>query len=133
MSKCELAKIKSQVGIFWWFQGKLIADATPLAKAEPYGDALTHPVGHVDYWSTLQERGAVPIEIEYEQPPRGRVGYNRKRKEFFMFADQCIIKDVAVVRAVITAFHLPDNTEPLPDSHYRCAECLSRGRHWEQD
>jgi hypothetical protein len=120
-----------RVGIFWLHNGKLITDSTPLSEAEPYGDVLTHGKGHIDYWTELQERGAVPIEVEYEEPPRGRVGYNAKKKEFFMLADHCIIQNAAAVQTIITAFHMPEDTEPMPDFHYRCPKCLRRTRRRE--
>jgi hypothetical protein len=116
------------VGIFWLYNGKVVTDSTPLSKAEPYGDILTHAKGHNDYWAELQERCAIPIEDEYDEPPRGRVGYDCKKKEFFMLADRCIIEDAGVVRKIIAEFHLPKDTETLPDSHYRCARCLRRTR-----
>ena len=62
------------VGIFWIYDGRLIIHSTPLSRAEPYGDVLTHATGHIDYWTGLQERGAMPIEVEYEEPPRCRWG-----------------------------------------------------------
>ena len=39
-------------------------------------------------------------------------------------ADRCIIGDVVAVRKIIAALHLPKDTEPMSDSHYRCAKCL---------
>jgi hypothetical protein len=119
------------VGIFWIYNSRLITDSTPLSQAEPYGDALTHATGHIDHWTALQERGAVPIDVEYEEPPRGRVGYNTKKKEFFMLADRCIINDAGAVQKIIAALHLPEDTEPFPDFHYRCTKCLKRTRRRE--
>lgn len=58
----------------------------------------------------------MPIEINYEQPPRGRVGYNQKRKTLLMLADACIIKNAALIKAVIAAFHLPLCWVPEPCS-----------------
>ena len=118
-----------RVGIFWLYNGKLVTDSTPLSEAEPYCDFLTHAKGHIDYWTELQERGAIPIEVEYEEPPRGRVGYDRKKKEFFMLADRCIIENAEAVQKIIAEYHLSKDTEPLPDSHYRCSKCLRRTRH----
>jgi hypothetical protein len=122
---------EARVGIFWLYDGRLITDSTPLSQAEPYGDVLTHAQGHIDHWTALQERGAIPIEVEYEEPPRGRVGYNFKKKEFFLLADRCIINDAGAVQMIITALHLPEDTEPFPDFHYRCTKCLKRTRHRE--
>ena len=49
-----------RVGIFWLYNGKLVTDSTPLSEAEPYCDFLAHAKGHIDYWTELQERGAIP-------------------------------------------------------------------------
>jgi hypothetical protein len=78
----------------------------------------------MDYWTELQERGAVPIDVEYEVSPRGRVGFNVKNKEFFMLADRCIIADAGAVQKIIAAFHLPKDMDAMRDSHYQCAQCL---------
>ena len=68
------AKPEPKVGIFWLFGGKLILDTTPLGQAEPYGEAKTHPRGHLKYWTELQQAGKFPPEVEYEEPPLGQVG-----------------------------------------------------------
>ena len=47
------------VGIFWWFRGRLIIDASPLSEAEPYGDFLTHRNSHIDYWKEQQRLGEI--------------------------------------------------------------------------
>ena len=117
-----------RVGIFWLYSGKVIIDSTPLSEAEPDGNILGHGTGHIDYWTALQERGVLPIEVKYDQQPRGRVGYSVKKKEFFMLADDCIIEDAGAVRKIIAALHLPASTEPMEDSDYRCTKCLSRTR-----
>ncbi len=117
-----------RVGIFWLYNGKVIIDSTPLSEAEPDFGSLGHATGHKDYWTALQERGALPIEVEYDEPPRGRVGYNLKKKAFSMLADQCIIDDAGTVQKIIAALHLPDDTEPMPDFQYRCTTCLKRSR-----
>lgn len=40
------APSESCVGIFWSVDGVLVVDRMDLAEAEPYGEYLTHPVGH---------------------------------------------------------------------------------------
>jgi hypothetical protein len=127
LSKSDVAG-ESLVGIFWLYNGKLITNTTPLSEAEPDGNILGFDTGHIAYWTALQERGAFPIEVEYDEPPRGRVGYNVKKKAFFMLADQCIIDDAETVQKIIAALHLPASTEPMADSDYRCAKCLNRTR-----
>jgi hypothetical protein len=39
------------------------------------------------------------------------VGFNVKKKEFFMLADHCIIADASAVKSIITAFHPRQRTE----------------------
>jgi hypothetical protein len=43
-----------------------ILDASPLSEAEPYGDCLTHPNSHFDFWTEQQRLGVVPRDVEYE-------------------------------------------------------------------
>jgi hypothetical protein len=33
------------------------SESLELAEAEPYGDALTHPGGHYDFWEAMKARG----------------------------------------------------------------------------
>ena len=113
------------VGIFWLFDGKLVIDSTPLSKAEPYGTALTHSRGHDKYWSRLQNKGAVPAEVEYERPPRGRVVFDERGQRFTLYADKCILSRRDVVGQIMDAMHLPpEKTTEDRDEHYRCFECL---------
>lgn len=81
-----------RVGIFSLVDNdRLFVDSTPLSNAEPYGDCLTHPHGHIDQWETLQTKGTVPPFIDYEESPRGRVTYNRKTARFTLLVDRCIL------------------------------------------
>lgn len=113
------------VGIFWLFDGELIIDSTPLSKAEAYGTALTHPTGHIDYWTRLQRTGAVPAEVEYEEPPRGRVVFDQREQSFHLLADKCILSRRDAVTGIMEAMQLPPNkTTEGRDEHYRCSTCL---------
>ena len=112
------------VGIFWWFGGRLIIDASPLSEAEPYGDCLTHSKSHIDFWTEQQSKGALPRDIEYEEASRGRVTYNVKAQLFYLMADRCILNDKTKVAAIKKAMYLPANTIVDTDSHYRCSKCL---------
>jgi hypothetical protein len=112
------------VGIFWLVSGKLLIDSTPLSQAEPYGDHLTHPRGHAEVWGRYQRTGVVPIDMEYEEYPRGRVIYNTKTQRFTLLADKCILRDKSMVSTIMSAMNLPGkNTDKATDSHYRCSAC----------
>lgn len=112
------------VGIFWLLDGTLLTDSTPLHQAEPYGDHLTHPRSHLDVWDGWQKLGKVPIDVPYEEPPRGRVVFNRKTSQSVLLADKCILERKSVVAEIAKALGLPKNVTLGSDSHYRCSKCL---------
>ena len=118
-------KIGPLVGIFWLIKGKLLIDCTPLSEAERYGDFLTHPRGHAEVWDRYRRNGTVPPETEYDEPPRGRVMYNMKTRQFTLLADRCILKKKVLISQIKKQMRLPNNTEVGEDSHYRCSTCLS--------
>lgn len=117
------------VGIFWLFSRRLVIDSTPLSEAEPYGECLTHPRGHLRYWTMLQQSGQVPIDVEYEWPPRGRVLFDQRRDRFVLLADRCILNRSPLVKQIMARMHLPpEKTDVDADSHYRCSRCLAHSR-----
>jgi hypothetical protein len=113
------------VGIFWLFKGELIFDVTPVSSATPYGDCVGHANSHIEFWTDLQRAGLIPLDIEYEEPPRGRVLFNMKTKQYIAYADKCIRDKPAVVRRLIREFSLPAEFAIVSgDGHYRCGTCL---------
>ena len=116
-------KEEPRVGIFWVVDGKLLIDSTPLSRAEPYGDFLTHPRSHYAVWGEFQHRGSVPIDLEYEEAPRGRVMYDGKARRFQVLADHCILKNRAWVEQIKKELRLPRLISLGGDSHYRCPDC----------
>lgn len=112
------------VGIFWLVGDRLIIDSTPVSKAEPYGVAKTHGRGHLKHWTGLQQAGTVPPDTEYEDPPRGRVAFYPRDESFVLYADRCILARKAVLRHIVKAMNLPQNTKTEPDPHYRCHWCM---------
>jgi hypothetical protein len=114
------------VGIFWVHNDKLVIDSTPLSEAEAYGDHLTHPRSHLEVWTLFRRMSIVPTDVEYEEPPRGRVVYNTKTRQFTLLADRCILKDKSLVQELMSAMGLKKTTKMGTDEHYRCSRCLQR-------
>ena len=130
----EIHELKQQmVGIFWLVGDRLIVDASSRSEAEPYGDCLTHCNSHIDFWTQQQQLGAVPPDLEYEEPPRGRVVFNSKAQKFYLLADKCILKDSSSVAEIIKAMHLPMNTIVDADPHYKCPECKSESQRAQEE
>jgi hypothetical protein len=117
---------KPRVAIFWLLgDSTLLLETTPLADAEPYGECLTHPRSHIDQWEIFRREGRVALDIEYEEPPRGRVVYNLRTEEFVIYADRCILRRKLIIRRIMAAMHLLSRTtEVKTDAHYRCQSCL---------
>jgi hypothetical protein len=114
----------SKVGIFWVMGGKLILATTPVSQAEPYAEAKGHPRGHFEHWTILQRRGAMSADIEYDDPPRGRVVYFPKDEQFTLYADRCILSRKHFLRQIIAEMSLPaKRTKTSSDEHYRCLRC----------
>jgi hypothetical protein len=113
------------VGIFWLFKGQLIFDVSPVSTAEPYGDCVGHAKSHIAFWSELQRAGVIPSDVEYEEPPRGRIVFNMKTRQYIVYADKCIRVQSAVVRKIFRELSLPtDSAVITSDGHYRCRTCL---------
>jgi hypothetical protein len=50
--------------------------STPVCEDGPYGAMMMHEMGHDFFWEKLRKRGAVPLDMEHGEVPRGRVSYN---------------------------------------------------------
>jgi len=122
------------VGIVWDVRDGagpllLVTDCTPLAKAEPYGDFLTHPRGHYEVWEGWRRLGPaglakrrLPTLIawhEYEHFPRGRVVFDITIQRFTFYADQKL-QAPGVLHEVLCAFGLdPTHCAVRSDPHYQ--------------
>ena len=125
-----------KVGFFWVVsdrsgRDKLLAESLELVEAEPYGNALTHPGGHYDFWEAMKARGpawlrarnlsAALLRTEYEDWPRGRIVFHVDRLRFALMADRRLHTPtrIALIRE---EFRLPDGHFDISgDGHYRPA------------
>jgi hypothetical protein len=122
------------VGIFWLVRepdGRtvLLTDMTPLDRAEAYGEHLTHPTGHLEFWerlrrlpsSTFAARGwptAIAVD-EYEDHPRGRIVFHVPSGRFTLYADKRLHRR-DVITELTTAFGISEGLcEVRSDPHYR--------------
>ncbi len=112
------------VGIFWLVNGALLIDKTPLSEAESYGNCLNHPRGHVEVWRQYQQGGKVPLDMEYEKEPRGRVMFYMLTESFTSLADACILKRKSLIAKIKKVLHLPKRIIVDADPHYKCFRCL---------
>lgn len=118
-----------QVGIVFLYNGKIFIDATPVTEAESYAHFKIHRSDHYQYWEQLSCMRAVPIEVGYDEVPRGRAVYDTKTRKFKLFLDGCILRNKKAVSRIMAQMGLLSaNTETCTDSHYRCPKCLRKNR-----
>ena len=117
-----------RVGIFFVYENCLLVEGTPVNEAQPYGDFMGHAGGHPDFWRNLQRNKNVPREVEYDEVPRGRVGYQKKDAKFYLFLDPCIMANLEIVDQIMCELNLPsaDTTAPTLDAHYHCPRCKKK-------
>jgi len=116
-----------EVGIFWVLGKRILLDTTPITEAESWADFRTHPRNHITMWGLYQGAGAVSEDLEYDDVPRGRAGYNTKTAEYLLLADRCILKKKSLVSKIMRKMNLSHKTTKISsDEHYRCPKCLER-------
>jgi hypothetical protein len=70
------------VGIFWVVSGKLIILGAWLEEARTTGRFARYPIPHEKAWVNYRRNAIVPSDMEYDDPPRGRVDYDKVNQEF---------------------------------------------------
>jgi hypothetical protein len=93
----------------------VVLERSTLDEAEPYGDYLTHPVGHHERWEEWQGLGktglsalgcrAIIAITEYEEWPRGSIVYEETMDFFVIYADKRL-QNPETIGLVKTAFGL---------------------------
>jgi hypothetical protein len=122
------------VGIFWRVSDYLVVDRSALSDAEPYGDCLTHAMGHYDRWQQWQGLGGAKLTLrglpksilstEYDDWPRGRVVYEIASEIFVVYADRRLQKP-GIIAALKAEFGIATATVRIrSDLHYRTTSAL---------
>lgn len=122
-----------RLGIFWLLGKRLLFDMSALSEAESYGDFKIHYGNHVTVWERFRSQKLVPPEVEYEEPPRGRVTFNTKTRQFSLLADKCILSRKDLIATIKNELHLPKQISLGTDPHYRCFTCLHGAADDEED
>jgi hypothetical protein len=124
-----------QVGIFWMVAtpngANLLSAACDLSEAEAYGDCLTFWPGHFqvwDGWRNSRDLEAATRAIvrthEYEDWPRGRIVFNRKKDAFILYCDRKLMRP-RTLEQIQQRFRLPvERTKVEADFHYQSAETV---------
>lgn len=121
--KRERERDVGEVGIYWFFQEKLLASSVPYTLGEDYGDFVNGPHDHVTNWPILQNslRQVVPAiaDYEYDKVPRGRVVYRKTDDMFIVYGSEKFVRDTRQIEVVLEGFKLIGKRFVVkPDEHY---------------
>ena len=107
-----------QVGIFWWWQSRLLAEAVALADGVAFNGVVHGGRDHVKVWPKFQRQIAALRDTDYILVPRGRVLYDEKKKQFIVYLDRKLAKP-KIKTAILKYFALPPRATVFGfDPHY---------------
>ena len=98
--------MNQKIGIFWYYNNKVIGKTYNLLEAEKYGDFLSPILGHYDYWNQIQKALPELYYEEYEYIPRGRIVYDTTKDHFVLLSSKKIIKNKTILKAIKEFFIL---------------------------
>jgi hypothetical protein len=108
-----------QVGIYWVYQGRVLAFSEPLSAVRAIDGVRDSDLGHDAIWSRVQASRPELRSREYFDVPRGRVLYRESEARFDVFMPKRFWKDRRVTAAVRRAFGLKASEVRLcADEHY---------------
>ena len=113
------AKTKTgRVGLFWWWDGQLLAESVPLEKGDACDGIVNGPWDHVDVWPKFEEQHPCLRGTDYIHFARGRVLYRCQENTFIVYLDRKISKP-KIKAAVLAHFRLPKKSTRFEfDNHY---------------
>ena len=119
-SKKVLTRQKQEpsVGIFWWWQGRLLAETVVLSQGEEFRGVVNGLQDHVQAWPQFQKQFPVLADMDYIEVPRGRVLYRRRTRKFVVYLDPSLAKP-EIKAAIVSRFKLPARQTKFDfDPHY---------------
>ena len=102
------------VGPFFYIDGKLVALKIDIDEGEKTGDFINHPKSHFDFFNEIK---IDPLD-DYGHYPRGRVVYNSKTRQFYVYVDRTIIHKKEVIKELLKIYNLDKGAVIKADSHY---------------
>ena len=102
------------VGPFFYIDGKVVALKIDIDKGEKMGDFINHSKSHIDFFNEIKTD---PLD-DYGHYPRGRVIYNSKTRQFYVYMDRTIIHKKEVIKELLKIYNLDKGTVIKADNHY---------------
>ena len=103
------------VGLFFYCGNRLELFTVPIEEAEKYGDFLIYPYSHYEIW---EQHLRIKYRRDYAYYPRGRIMYNTKEKQFWIYSDKCIpMSEIGRLAHKLKKYRIKE------DEHYMCNRC----------
>ena len=111
--------MESKIGIYWYYESKLIVYAEDISLVKPVEGFLDVDMSHYEFWDTVKEKDPSKRRFEYEDIPRGRIVMDIKKEKFIVYGSGKLIEDNQFQKAIIEEFSLPkEQTVFKQDFHY---------------
>lgn len=110
---------KEKIGIFWYYDQKLMVKASALTEVKPVAGYADYEVTHHEVWDSLRFSNPELFDDEYDEVPRGRVIFNANQNLFYVYSSAKLISDRIFQGKVLEQFILPRaKTIFKADEHY---------------
>jgi hypothetical protein len=107
-----------RVGVFWFFKGRLVPVSVNVGKGASGAVAIDSPFDHILEWPHLQKQFPALAALGYEEVPRGRVLFLKRKNQFVVYLDK-VLTATKVKRTILKEFQLPTRSTVFEtDSHY---------------
>jgi hypothetical protein len=98
-----MKKQTGKIGIFWVYQGVVLARPIEIIEGETQGDFIDSPDSHLHVWGDpdgFSRDYPELLEMPYEAVPRGRVLYESNEDRYVIYLDECLMntKDKAALK-----------------------------------
>ena len=119
----EVSADTPRIGIFWLYlnDGKVqvfFSIVESLEFGQDYGDYVVSTKEHYVLWENLKRHKLAPLTSQYEDLPRGRVAYDKSRKQYVVFHGKYITAMPGIKETIKSEFKLKSNTRWESDLHY---------------
>ncbi len=91
-----MKKQTGKIGIFWVYQGVVLARPIEIIEGETQGDFIDSSDSHLHVWGDpdgFSRDYPELLEMPYEAVPRGRVLYEEIEDRFVIYLDECLMND----------------------------------------
>ena len=109
----------AKIGVFWVIDGKNIDGyKESLESGEIYGSTIQPTFDHFSYWEKFVSRHPEFKLLEYDDLPRGRVVYDRKKECFLIISSRKLLEDKELIKRISHFFEISETPKLVWDEHY---------------